>query len=248
MPTSVQEDSVFILDQKRSKLKHIYDVEADDTPGAKIKREQLRFYQVNINQEDDTMDISTEVTVQKDHKGHVTRGTFNMRNGKSFEKQAVRINDLYALIRRRATSKSWKEKHSIKFVRNVLYIMHIEEYNKHHSSLREYKSYTLEQNRLTLQYKMDTEIKCLSTDEGFEHGNRKNGTSEFRPTMHSVKRELMLDARPARVIIDDFEKDNELFDRATEACVPRNSKQVYNFQQKLKKDPTPNNAMTLMQF
>ena len=104
-------------------------------------------------------------------------------------------------------------------MRSVLYIMHIEEYNKHHSSLRYYKSYTLEQNRLILQYKMDSEIKCLSTDEGFEHGNRKNGTNEFRPTIHLVKRELMLDARPARVIIDDFEKDNDLFDRATEACV-----------------------------
>ena len=55
----------------------------------------------------------------------------------------------------------------------------------------------------------------------------------FRPTMHSVKQKckeiLSSTTKPPRFIMDDFEKEQDAFSRKTEAAVPPNARQIYNF-------------------
>ena len=55
----------------------------------------------------------------------------------------------------------------------------------------------------------------------------------FRPTMHSVKQKckeiLSSTTKPPKFIMDDFEKEQDAFSRKTDAVVPRNARQMYNF-------------------
>ena len=70
-------------------------------------------------------------------------------------------------------------------------------------------------------------------DNSASHGNSK-GTQVFRPTMHSVKQKckeiLSSTTKPPRFIMDDFEKEQDAFSRETDAVVPRNACQIYNFE------------------
>ena len=55
----------------------------------------------------------------------------------------------------------------------------------------------------------------------------------FHTTMHSVKQKckviLSSTTKPPRFIMDDFEKEQDAFSRETDAVVPRNAGQIYNF-------------------
>ena len=73
-PTSISSTSTFVVDQKFAKVKHPFDVEADETLGAYEKKEQTRFYEVKVNDEGELL-ISSEVSVNKDSKGIVVGGT-----------------------------------------------------------------------------------------------------------------------------------------------------------------------------
>ena len=79
-PTSISSTSTFVVDQKFAKVKHPFDVEADETLGAYEKKEQTRFYQVKFNDEGELL-ISSEVSVNKDSKGIVVGGTYMVEIG-----------------------------------------------------------------------------------------------------------------------------------------------------------------------
>ena len=61
-PIRIKETATFVVQQDLINLKHPYDVEADDTPGSFIKRDQVRFYQNTIS-DDRELCLSTEVHV-----------------------------------------------------------------------------------------------------------------------------------------------------------------------------------------
>ena len=77
-PLRIKETATFIVDQNRILLKHPYDLDADDTPGAFEKKENVRFYVVRPCP-DGGFDISSEVHVVKDKDGRVTYGGYNIR-------------------------------------------------------------------------------------------------------------------------------------------------------------------------
>ena len=60
--------------------------------------------------------------------------------------------------------------------------------------------------------------------------------------MHSVKEDckakVQNDSRPARYITDDFENVEKFFQRETDSVVPRNPRQMYNFQKIFSKNKT----------
>ena len=87
-PTSISSTSTFVVDQKFAKVKHPFDVEADETLGAYEKKEQTRFYEVKVNDEGELL-ISSEVSVNKDSKGIVVGGTYNTRDGRNWVKQVA---------------------------------------------------------------------------------------------------------------------------------------------------------------
>lgn len=60
--------------------------------------------------------------------------------------------------------------------------------------------------------------------------------------MHSVKEDckakVQNDSRPARYIINHFENAKNFFQRETDSVVPRNSRQIYNYQKIVSKNKT----------
>ena len=123
-PNSVRETATFIVNQRKCKLRHPYDLEADDTLGAMTKKEAVRFYRVSRN-EFDELKISNEAVVRK-LGGKVIEASINERDGAKWVKHVVGTVALYAVVRRRAVNKSIRENHDDKFVR-IIYIHRIKQ-------------------------------------------------------------------------------------------------------------------------
>ena len=99
-PASISSTSTFVVDQKFAKVKHPFDVEADETLGAYEKKErQTRFYEVKVNDEGELL-ISSEVSVNIGSKGIVVGGTYNTRDGRNWVKQVANKKHLYAVVRK----------------------------------------------------------------------------------------------------------------------------------------------------
>ena len=68
--------------------------------------------------------------------------------------------------------------------------------------------------------------------------------------MHSVKEDCKAKAqnksRPARYIIDDFENAENFFQRETDSVVPRNPRQIYNFQKNFSKNKTKDDVLDII--
>lgn len=131
---------------------------------------------------------------------------------------------MYALISRRAEDKRLHEK-EISFVRWATFIMSIWEYNIHFK-------------KVIIYYNIDQTIEDIVLKP---HGNSKSKET-IRPTMHLVKEDckakVQNDSRPARYIIDHFENAKKFFQRETDSVVPRNSRQIYNYQKIVSKNKT----------
>ena len=79
-PRRVKETATFVIDCKRTKVLHPFDLEADDVPGASENSTKVRFYRVDWG-DDGEMMVSTEVTPKKDKSGKVICGHVKEREG-----------------------------------------------------------------------------------------------------------------------------------------------------------------------
>lgn len=230
-PTRISSTSTFIVDQKLAKLKHPYDVEADETPGAYEKKEQTRFYEVKVNDEG-RMLISSEVSVNKDHKGNISGGTYNVRDGRNWVKQVASKKHLYAVVRKRAVHKKTLEKFQTAFTRYVIFVMPIEEYNEVYGQLKNLPSYTLNCSTIIMHYYFNTgnPVPIIASSHG--NATRPHARS-FVSREHSLKQEvkevLRTDARAPRIIHDEKTKDVDLLDPPLQSTTIRDSKQLYNY-------------------
>ena len=90
-PTRIKETATFVVYQDLINLKYPYDVEADDTPGSFIKRDQVRFYQATIS-DDRELCLSTEVHVKKNNKGSIIGGMYNRRENGKWKSTAANLS------------------------------------------------------------------------------------------------------------------------------------------------------------
>ena len=134
-PTSISSTSTFVVDQKLVKVKHPFNIEADETLGAYEKKEQTRFYEVKVGKDGELL-ISSEVSVEKDAKGNIVGGTFNTRDSRNWVRQVASSKHLYAVIRKRAVHKKTMQKFNTAFTRYVIFIMPIVEYNEVYGHLK----------------------------------------------------------------------------------------------------------------
>ena len=134
-----------------------------------MKKEQTRYYEVT--NEDNGIAISSTVHVLKDADGKVIKGTINERVGTKrpmkWVKRNADFNCVYAVIRKRAVHTRALEVHNVNFVRYIIYIMPLTEYNEVHRNLSNIQSYSLQEGNIIMQYHFD-----------------------FRPTAHSVKQKI----------------------------------------------------------
>ena len=229
-PTRIKDTVTFVIKQDKIKLRHPYDLEADDIGGAYIKNDQVRFYQVK--NKDGELDISTEVRVTKNTKGDVTGGTYNRRKDSGWQPKIAKFHRLYAVVRKRAVHKETLKEHSSAFTRYITYVMPVDEYNSIHGKLKALKEHQLSLNVLTMHYYFNTGYSVPIVPA--KHGNSsKNDTAVFRPTQHSLKqecKEAVSASNPApRILAECLGEDISILERNTNAGHPRNAKQISNY-------------------
>ena len=71
----ITSEATFVLDPVQTNLRHPFDLEADDTPGAFTKKEQTRFYEVTLSEDGNDFVLSSEVRVKRNLDNQVISGT-----------------------------------------------------------------------------------------------------------------------------------------------------------------------------
>ena len=112
----------------------------------------------------------------------------------------------------------------------MTFIFPLHEYNITNKDISNKISFQLLYKNIFVHYDLVGDLEDFGSSAN--HGNSK-GTQVFRATVHSMKQKckevLSSTTKPPRFIIDDFEKEQDEFSRETDAAVPRNAPQIYNF-------------------
>ena len=232
-PLRITSTGTFVVKQNVVNIKHPYDLEADDLPGTFLKKEQTRFYEVQ--EADGSFDISCHIHVSKDATGQVIGGTFNERIGTT--KWVIRqanLRNVYAVIRKRAVHKPTLEEHHVQFIRYIIFIMPLVEYNANYRNLKAKSSYNLQCSNIIVSYYFDSSEEVPVV--GAKHGNAKN---PHAPQFHSVAHSVRKDIQEAvsknnnvapRILKELLTRDKSAIESSLAETV-RNEKQLSNYKQ-----------------
>ena len=124
--------------------------------------------------------------------------------------------------------------HDVHFVRYIVYIMPLDEYNRVQKKLCSMKSYNLEEGNIIVSYYFDSETEVPV--ESAKHSNAKSVVAHvYRPIAHSVKQTIKDTVRKekhaAPRIITQQLPENEVFGESSIAESVRNSRQISNYKQ-----------------
>ena len=231
-PTWIKETATFVVQQDLINLKHPYDVEADDTPGSFIKRDQVRFYQVTIS-DDGELCLSTEVHVKKNNKGSIIGGTYNRRENGKWKSTAADLSRLYALVRKRAVYQETLKQFDTAFTRYVIFVMPVSEYNSVHGNLTTLREYNIQLKMIIVHYYFSSGNPVPIVPS--KHGNAtKEDTPFYRPTEHSVKQECKEAVKSCstapRLLAESIgDADATILESTTDSVRVPNPKQVSNY-------------------
>lgn len=230
-PLRIKHNSTFVIKQDLINLKHPYDLEADDTPGVFKKHDQVRFYEAAQTKEGDLV-LSSEVHVSKNRSGQVTGGTYNRRTNEGWKAKVAKMNNLYAVVRKRGAHQETLAKYGSAFIRHITFVMPIDEYNVVHGTLKSMKEHNLALNTIIMHYFFSKEEVPIAPAK---HGNAKTEDSQvFRATQHSVKiecREAVEKSQRAPRLLAESIGDAEIsiIESTTGSTRVRNPKQVSNY-------------------
>ena len=198
-------------------IKHPNDLDADNIGGNFKKIDKVRFYEYD----DQNAMISTVIHPVRDENGKVIGGTMNQREVNKWEKIQTNLTNMYAVIRRHKATKM----EGRSFVRQVVYVMTINEYNDKYSFSAKVRSLQLRNSYIILSYSMPKNTNIPETS----HGNSKSTSTIFRTTEHSFKKELHEKVKNTTdapsIIMDSFESETSIFEETPNI---RNKKQIYN--------------------
>ena len=85
----IKHTSTFVVKPDLIKLKHPYDLEADDPPEVFKKHNKVRFYEEKQT-EGGKLILSSEVHVSKNKNGQVNSRTYNRRTNEGLESQGCK--------------------------------------------------------------------------------------------------------------------------------------------------------------
>jgi len=129
----------------------------------------IRFYEFEYK--DGYLNISHEITPQKDADGKVLSGTYKERKSSNWEVMDADLDKTYAVIRRRAVFSDI----SGSVTRYLTFLMPLIEFNEHKNKLRERKQYSLSHPFILLSYNF---VGTIITEPN----------SSYRKTQHSTKK------------------------------------------------------------
>ena len=237
-PLRITSEATFVLDPVQTNLRHPFDLEADDTPGAFTKKEQTRFYEVTLSEDGNDFVLSSEVRVKRNLDNQVISDTYKDRHGSvRWVETKADLSKVYAVIRKRAVHKETLKVLRVEFVRYIIYIMHLDEYNRVHQTLKLKKAYTLEDSFMIISYYFNSEEEVDIPIVPSKHGNAKHVDAEdFRPSAHSLKQSLKETVKeqrnlPPRMMRTEIEKKHDVFSLESDAEIPRNNQQISNYSQ-----------------
>ena len=152
--------------------------------------------------------------------------------GKWCEEDAE-LGRLFALIRKRSEHIETK-KQGKKYVRQICFILTLEEFNKCYYRLSEMEGFSLTYSCMIVSYSGYPEGSVSNQFSAMETSNtnkRKLLAKSSRPIEHSFRKELQqkiqTDNRPPRQILDGIDKENDaVFE---ESSTEVNIKQIYNY-------------------
>lgn len=232
-PLRITSTGTFIVKQNGVNIKHPYDLEADDLPGTFLKKEQTRFYEVR--EADGSFDISCHIHVSKDANGRVIGGTFNERIGTTkWVARQANLSKVYAVIRKRAVHKPTLEEHRVQFIRYIIFIMPLLEYNANYRNLKAKSCYHLQCSNMIVSYYFDSpeEVPVV----GAKHGNAKNPLApQFHSVAHSIRKEIQEavsknNTAAPRILKEQLTRDKSAIETSLSETV-RNEKQISNYKQ-----------------
>ena len=158
--------------------------------GAYEKKEQTRFYDVDPIENGTNFRLSCNLHVPRNEEGDVVSSYHNFREGSlKWVKTEADMSKTYAVIRKRGVHKKTREKYDVQFVRYIIYIMPLDEYNRVHRFLKTMKTYNLSDSYIIVSYQLDSDEE-ISIEPTKRENAKKLDTEDFRPTMHSVKQTL----------------------------------------------------------
>lgn len=229
-PYRFKEDMTFVINQNKANIRHPYDLDADDNTGKFVKKENARFYE--ITDHGDHIDISHEVTTIKNDNGRVISGKFKERCPKTGVWHDVKadVSKLFAVIRRRVTNTI---SDGVSLARIITYMMPVKEYEQVKSSLKDKSTHTLSLPHIILSYSSKGQYKKQKEEQDRSLSSSKS----FRATQHSVKKNLKERAQlgeiktiKPRIVLDEYEESNHILERESDAVIPRDKKQIKNYQ------------------
>ena len=171
-PLRVTSNATFVVDPRKINLKHPFDLESDDVSGAYEKKEQTRFYEVDPIENETNFRLSCNLHVRRNEEGDVVSGYHNFREGSlKWVKTEADMSKTYAVIRKRGVHKKTREKYDVQFVRYIIYIMPLDEYNRVNRFLKTMKTYNLSDSYIIVSYQLDSDEEI--SIEPTKHGNAK---------------------------------------------------------------------------
>jgi hypothetical protein len=229
-PLRIHESATFVINQGGIGLKHPFDLDADDISGAFTKKDNVRFYEVEGNE--DKLIISSEVHVTRDRNGRIIAGTYNKRTREGWKPKTANMSKLHAVFRRRAVHKETLEKEGSSFNRVIMFVMSVAEYNNVKGKIKDMKIYNLLYPYIIMHYYF-TGGRVVPI-HGQPHGNAKSANAtEFRPREHSTKVELRenaaSDMRAPRIVALESTEEIQLLEIDSDCTIVRDLKQITNY-------------------
>ena len=220
----MKENATLIIDQTACAVNHPNGLDADNIGGAFRKNDKSRFYEIK-KQDDGKLSISSEAHPTRDVNEKVTGHIINKRTEKTWEKSAAKVDNLYAVIRKRAEHLATKKEGGL-FVYHIIFTMAIDEYNEKYRNAAKFTSHQLQNSYIILNYFIPDNVEITEAT----HGNAKNNPTIFRPTQHSLKKELTEGLSSTnetpRIVLDSYDENQTIFE---ETAFVRNKKQIYSF-------------------
>lgn len=226
-PLRVKETASFVISQEKCQIKHPFDVQTDNIGGVFKRSDLVRFYECHLNS-DGTCKVSSEVHVKKEN-GKVVKGEINTKLHGKWQKRDADLNNVYAVIRKRGDHQSSKASTGTVFVRQIIFVLTLEEFNTHYATFSSRTTFRLQNDLIILTYQIQNDEEAEVTES--PHGNAIGPYSTiFRPIEHSARKELQhqTDQMAApRVLLDEIEKNTDpVFQEST---TTPNIKQIYNY-------------------
>ena len=147
-PLWVKENAAFILDQNTCRIRHPFDLQANNIARSFKLSDKVRFYECTRNV--DGLFLSTEVHVIKE-RNNLIGGIASSQNVEKWCEQDAELEHVFALFRKWSDHIETK-KQGKKYVREICFFLSLQAFNKYDFRLSRMESFSLTYSRMVVRY------------------------------------------------------------------------------------------------